>query len=352
MELLNKIKLPEFAQEFIDELFLKGRKNTTIRRYAYDLQDFLEWFGKEPMKVTENQWLSLNYDDYERYLVMLEKDRNYKARTLKRILSVLKQFNKFHGTKGKQVVDLTGITFEFEDKLGPGDFITEEELNKLIESTLSLDNLEREEVVEAYKYLSGRNASIIILLGKYGLAMNELANIDMKHVNFYKRTIEIYSDWKLKRTLVLSEGDNEILRDNYFNNIIERKRPSYHSSDPLFVAFNFKYKEYHWSYEDNKPKRISVVSIQKMIRRELKRAGLRSGLSANHMRNTVILNAIQQLEEECEEHLKTLNTAEKMVEIQYGRYRINKEEELIKKFGLKVRKSLKRYKKTLSSVEL
>ncbi|PEW23537.1 integrase, partial [Bacillus thuringiensis] len=60
-----------------------------------------------------------------------------------------------------------------------------------------------------------------------------------------------------------------------------------------FVAFDFTRGTYHWSYEEDAPKFLTEISIQKMIRLEVKRANLRKGISAQHFRNTYILRSIQ-----------------------------------------------------------
>ncbi|PEW23477.1 integrase, partial [Bacillus thuringiensis] len=60
-----------------------------------------------------------------------------------------------------------------------------------------------------------------------------------------------------------------------------------------FVAFDFTRGTYHWSYEDDAPKFLTEISIQKMIRLEVKRANLRKGVSAQHFRNTYILRCVQ-----------------------------------------------------------
>lgn len=80
---------------------------------------------------------------------------------------------------------------------------------------------------------------------------------------------------------------------NYYKTIPEPVRPKYHSNDPLFVAFDFTRGTYHWSYEEDAPKFLTAISIQKMIRLEVKRANLRKGISAQYFRNTFILRNIQ-----------------------------------------------------------
>lgn len=75
--------------------------------------------------------------------------------------------------------------------------------------------------------------------------------------------------------------------------IPEPVRPKYHSNDPLFVAYDFTRKTYHWSYDNDAPKALTEIAVQKMIRLEVERANLRKGISAQHLRNTFILQLIE-----------------------------------------------------------
>ncbi|NKW87965.1 integrase, partial [Bacillus cereus] len=89
-----------------------------------------------------------------------------------------------------------------------------------------------------------------------------------------------------------------------------------HTDNPLFVAFDFNRGTYRWVYENDAPKALSEVAIQKMIRLEVKRAELGRRISAQQMRNTFIFRLIKQ--------------------------GIN-EDELVNKIGFKTKVSLKRY---------
>lgn len=138
-----------------------------------------------------------------------------------------------------------------------------------------------------------RNLSIIILLLDYGLSLHELVALRMKHVHFENNTLSIPEDTKINRTIKLKEEDKLHLY-HYYKTIPKPVRPRYHSDDPLFVAFHFRLGTYLWSYNDDAPKFLTEISVQKMIRLEVRRANLRKGISAQHFRNTFILKMIQQ----------------------------------------------------------
>lgn len=114
----------------------------------------------------------------------------------------------------------------------------------------------------------------------------------MIHVHFENNTLSIPEESKVNRTIHLKERDKLHLY-NYYQTIPEPVRPKYHSNDPLFVAFDITRGTYHRSYDDDAPKFLTEISIQKMIRLEIKRANLRKGISAQHFRNTFILRSIQ-----------------------------------------------------------
>lgn len=70
--------------------------------------------------------------------------------------------------------------------------------------------------------------------------------------------------------LFLLNEEDKLHLYNYYKTIPEPVRPKYHSNDPLFVAFDFTHGTYHWRYEDDAPKFLTEISVQKMIRLEVK----------------------------------------------------------------------------------
>lgn len=172
------------------------------------------------------------------------------------------------------------------------DFISSEEEKRLKKVVASLEGL-TEKQQSARPMILERNVSIVSLLLDYGLSLHELVSLQMRHVHFESNTLSIPEDSKINRTIHLKEEDKLHLYD-YYKTIPEPVRPKYHSSDPLFVAFDFTRGTYHWSYDNDAPKYLTEISVQKMIRLEVKRANLRKGISAQHFRNTFIFRMIQQ----------------------------------------------------------
>ncbi len=55
------------VQHFSTFLLDKGRKPSTIKRYAYDIEDFGHWLQESKKLPLQNIWTTLNTEDYEEY---------------------------------------------------------------------------------------------------------------------------------------------------------------------------------------------------------------------------------------------------------------------------------------------
>ncbi|QWG92786.1 tyrosine-type recombinase/integrase [Bacillus mycoides] len=223
---------------FSSYLSNKGRKASTIKRYIYDVESFIQWLHQSKKFTENNIFESLHKKDFESFFKYLKENRQYSDKTIHRIYIVLNRL------------------YEYFDLSSP------------IEGVIQIDPPDRT------------------------LRREDFVSLRMVHVHFENNTLSIPEDSKVNRTIHLKEEDKLHLY-NYYKTIPEPVRPKYHSNDPLFIAFDFTRGTYHWSYDDAAPKFLTEISIQKMIRLEVKRANLRKGISAQHFRNTYILRRIQ-----------------------------------------------------------
>ncbi|MEX0135138.1 phage integrase N-terminal SAM-like domain-containing protein [Bacillus nitratireducens] len=274
---------------FASYLSNKGRKASTIKRYIYDVECFIQWLHQSKKFTENNIFESLHKKDFESFFKYLKEDRKYSDKTIHRIYIVLNRLYEY--------LDLPSpiegvIRIEPPDRaLRKKDFVSLQEEKRLKGVISSLEDL-TEKQRSTRPMILERNVSIVTLLLDYGLSLKELISLRMTHVHFENNTLSIPEDSKVNRTIHLKEEDKLHLY-NYYKTIPEPVRPKYHSDDPLFVAFDFTRGTYHWSYEDDAPKFLTEISVQKMIRLEVKRANLRKGISAQHFRNTFILRRIQ-----------------------------------------------------------
>lgn len=276
-----------------------GRKQSTIKRYVYDIEDFLSWVTKYKDPSLNNIWASLSTQDYENYFFELQSNRNYSDKTIHRVYIVLNRIYFFlqqsRPSLENPLQSIEMIT-QPDRALRKEDFISEKEERQLMKTIISLKGLS-EKQLSARPFLIDRNQSIISLMLDYGLSLQELTSLTMQGVHFERNMLSVPPVTGKARTITLEKEDKQILY-RYYKTIPEAVRPKYHSQDPLFVAFDFNRNTYKWVYEQDAPKELTEIAIQKMIRLEVIRAGIRKGISAQHFRNTYILRLVQKGENE------------------------------------------------------
>jgi site-specific recombinase XerD len=312
--ILNEtISLEETLETFSTYLSEKGRKHSTIQRYAYDIKDFYRWLNENELLLhIIKSWNEISVDDYQAYFSVLEHKREYSLKTRHRIWVVLKKLHSFLGIVSP--LDDIHLSLIPDQSLNDNDFITELEEALLKQTVLSTKGL-TERQVKYRPLIMDRNVCIINLIVNYGLSLQELVSLNMSHIQFARNTLIVPGENGVTRSIFLTAEDTQQLY-KYYSTIPEPVRPRQHTDIPLFVAFDFNRGTYRWVYENDAPKALSEVAIQKMIRLEVKRAELGRRISAQQMRNTFILRLIKQ--------------------------GIN-EDELVNKIGFKTKISLKRY---------
>ncbi|EMA6344358.1 tyrosine-type recombinase/integrase [Bacillus cytotoxicus] len=309
---METTELHDTVQAFSTFLLSKGRKPSTIKRYVYDIEDFGHWLKKNKRLPSSNIWSTLCTKDYEDYFYDLKMKRHYSEKTMHRVFIVLNRLYQFlnlpNPLKNMEIVIQPNRALRDED------FISSEEEQRLKRIVTSLEGLS-EKQRSVRPLLIDRNISILILLIDYGLSLQELVSLNMHHIHFETNSISVPAVSGIERTVILTIDDKKQLY-TYYKNIPEPVRPNYHSDDPFFIAFDFNRGTYRWVYENDAPKALTEIAIQKMIRLEVKRANLRKGISSQHFRNTFILRLIKQQ---------------------------TPEQEIIKLVGFKSKISLKRY---------
>lgn len=284
---------PKDAIAFLADLEFRGKQPSTVKRYKYDLEDYLSWIRVNDLRYDDQQVYTTDF--IQTYFNFLIAERSYSYRTLKRVYSVLKQYHLFLHSQRKCLKNpMNGIEIDdlLDDSFSEEMFLSKEERETFLNILSSPEGL-TENQLKAFPYLSTRNLGIATLMINHGLTLHEVSALSMSHISFTNRELKVITDNDLtKRTISLSKEDSKILND-YYTSIPSPVRPAQHTGDPFFVAFDFKRLTYRWSYETNQPKRLTEIAIQKMIRQEIARAGLRKGISAQHFRRTAILDKLK-----------------------------------------------------------
>lgn len=283
--------LPQEVKMYLAALDLKGRQPTTVRRYMYDLEDFFMW-----LRIDDQPAFSeISSEEIQEYLTFLENQKHYSKRTVKRVFSVLNRFYAYLSSLGTVTQNpVSALSIHKQEDPSPftkEDFISEQEIERLFQSTESNEGLS-ENQQRARVYLSIRNLAIFTLFLYHGLTLRELTSLIMRNIHFETRILQVPSISSHSRTINISNDETKKLY-SYYGSIPKAVRPRQHSDEPLFVAFDFQRNTYRWDYASDAPKALTEIAVQKMIRKEVARAGLRKGISAQHMRRTFILRMIQ-----------------------------------------------------------
>jgi site-specific recombinase XerD len=261
-----------------------GKKPGTLKQYASDLNQFMSWLDSSHIQDLH----ALQQEDVDSYIHRLE-NKKLKTATMKRHLSAINQFLAHYEL---------GITVSSGQEptrhaipLSPRDFISHHEMTSLLNSMQKLkQSAARDELIN-------RNLAIVHLLRYKGLRPKDLSALDMTMVNLAQSTIQYSRDGGTV-SYSLSQKEVQYLRD-YIMSVDPLKRPRFHTDDPLFVAYNNRSKGYQSDYINQQPKRLSVRSIQEMIKDEVQLAGLRK-ISAKHLRNSCILDHVRSGQSESE----------------------------------------------------
>ncbi|RXI97926.1 site-specific integrase [Anaerobacillus alkaliphilus] len=293
MDTLFQTSLPDFVKDYLFTLVKKKRKPSTIKRYIYDLEDFFLWLKVEKKNQSFATWSNLTSSDLQEYVSLLTNSRKYHPTTTRRVVTVLNQLYKYYDNLGlskNPILEINIIEIE-EPMMTADDFLSESQLNQLFSSLRSTHDLS-EKQLKTRPLIIDRNETIFILFAYYGLTLQELTNLTMKHIHFETNSITISTE-NNKRKVFLSMPHKKLFYQ-YYETIPKPVRPRYHENDPFLVAFDFQRETYRWVYEEDKPKRLTDIAVQRMIQKEIRRSGLRRGISAQHFRNTYILEAIRK----------------------------------------------------------
>ncbi|MBM7094265.1 tyrosine-type recombinase/integrase [Bacillus sp. H-16] len=296
--------------EMIIEPFLSiecsEKQESTVKRYRYDLIQFYEWCQKEGIPFSE----AYSPDTVDAYYLYLCKIKRYSILTIKRILSVLKQHSLFVNPSPKKVTpfDVYLQRDTIDHKKAAGDFLKTGQIKKLLK-IIPGDYALTDHQLKYRHFYSERNQAIIHLMLFYGLTVQEISGLTMKDVHFQTGIIHLFSRKRKPRTITLQRNDRRLLH-RYYQTVPMAVRPRWQTRDPFFASFDFQRGTYRWSYEDDAPKKLTDVSVQKMIRQEMRRAGLGPGFSGRALRNTYILHRLLDgaMPEELKEELAFATT--------------------------------------------
>ncbi|MGB9833019.1 MAG: site-specific tyrosine recombinase/integron integrase, partial [Caldisericum exile] len=228
----NKEKI---VHEFSMHLMLKGYSPLTVKNYRYIINDFLNEFKIPDTKSIQKYFLKKNISKNTRATQTL----------------ILRSFAKF--IKKELHIDFETLDPPKTSKTLPT-FLTKDEVKKFLE------------VVKKNK----RDFTIVAFLIYTGVRVGELINIKIEDVNLNENYVRIKGKGDKERFVPISLELSNILRQH----LNER-----HYSEYLF--------------ESKRQKKFSPLTIQLMVKRYAKEAGIQKKITPHKLRHTFATLALE-----------------------------------------------------------
>lgn len=263
--------LPEFFKDFITYMLaIKGKSEKTVNEYYFDIRTFLRY-----MLVLYNEASLENFDeisiknfpvslldkitlhDLYEYLAYVAGERLNNASSRARKVSSLRTFFKYLNVKAKLIHD------------NPTKDLDSPKIPKSLPRYLSLE--ESKTLLNSIKGADAkRDYAMITLFLNCGLRLSELAQININSIR--GDTLTVIGKGNKERTIYLNKACLNAVEDYKTNERSEEGVKS-HDKNALFLS-RFK-------------KRISVKTIQYVVKKRLKEAGLdETKYSVHKLRHT------------------------------------------------------------------
>lgn len=250
--------------------YLKNLKNiknaspNTLRNYSHSLNLFIETTGKE---MHLNKISMVTIDDFRDKIFELQskKGDQLSRRTQNIYLTPVRAFLKFC------------IQRELDDPILAPDKIELLKLDPRDVAGLSLDELNRLRETNTAKndLINARDRAIVEMLFSTGLRISELCRLNRENVNLKTREFSVLGKGKKIRTVYLTPTAVKLLEE-YLN-----KRDE--AFQPLFINARQRKNELETNGES---RRISRTSIEIMIRKRGRMAGITKPVTPHVLRHT------------------------------------------------------------------
>ncbi|EJR25203.1 MULTISPECIES: tyrosine-type recombinase/integrase [Bacillus cereus group] len=269
---------------FLSFLRSSGRKNSTLKRYEYDLSLFIAWISKRSSEPSQDVFRRFNTDTLNTFLNTLQKERKSSLSNIKRIKGVVINYLQFHGATADLTSDIT------PPPLTAKNFASDKEIKKLMQTIQSLKGLSAYQA-SGRMHILKRNTLLIRFMIQYGLSIQDISTLSMRDLKLTEGIITPGQISAHKRPITLLKEDQKLIMD-YLHDIPESVRPRHQSNDPFFVAFDFAPQTFRWDYSEDAPAALTKIAIQRMLQKEIKRADIH--VTATMLRNRWILNSLQK----------------------------------------------------------
>jgi len=273
--MIERADNPDFVNSFLDySVTILNKSPNSIKEYNYDINNFLRYIKLEFKLTDEKDFKNIKVNDMTIDTIKKIKLEDihgyisYMARVLKsspatraRKISSLRIFFKYLATKAK-LIDVNPAQDLETPKLGKRipKYLSLEESQKLLDTTQNEDNRN-----------SIRDYAIITLFLNCGMRLSELVNININDIDFSESKMSVIGKGNKERTIYLNKACMKVIND--YLSIRPHDRVKFDSRDALFLS--------------ERKERISNRSVQDIVKKELKKAGLDTNkYSVHKLRHT------------------------------------------------------------------
>lgn len=240
--------IERYIEKFIRYLEIeKDYSKYTIVNYRLDLEGFKNFLGETaPEKV--------DYLLLRKYLAIL-KEKNHQPRTIARKLSALRSFFKFLTREG--LIKTNPILILSSPKLDKHlpQFLTEEEVTKLIESAAPKNEKDERSL---------RDRAILETFYSTGIRISELVGLNLDDIDFIGGVVKVRGKGKKERLVPIGDYAINALR-TYIN---KRKK----QSEAVFL--------------NRSGRRITDRGVRNIVEKYINRASIKHGVSAHTLRHS------------------------------------------------------------------
>ena len=239
----------------------------TVRNYRRDIADFLEFIGVDKERFDPN---AIARADVEEWIVYLFEKRKLKAQSVNRSVATLRSFWKWMLGHGHANKDIVSIISQAKTPSRLPVFVSESRMEDVV--ALLRDDIASEEFERL------RDAVIVLLFYTAGLRLAELANLKIGDISADYLTIRILGKGEKERIVPLIGRMGEILK-KYFSQ---------------FSSQNICIGQKKALILSKKGEPISVRTIQRIVDRKLKGAGIQGKTSPHTLRHTFATHLLNE----------------------------------------------------------
>ena len=263
--MLDRNSNPDYLNSFLDySITILNKSPNSIKEYNYDLAMFLK-FIKIRFKLTNETDFSaitisdipisiiakITLEDIHAFLSYLAIDLKSKPATRARKISTIRIFFNYLSQKKGLIKENPAQNLE-TPKIGKRmpKYLTLDESKKLLNATISNESNDENNI---------RDYAIITLFLNCGMRLSELVNINIKDITFSECKLNVIGKGDKERTIYLNKACMNAIQ-NYIENARPKEGIKYDSKDALFLS--------------KRRERISNRTVQYIVKKELKKAGL------------------------------------------------------------------------------